>query len=256
MRFTVLGPSLLAAAFVVLAVPAAIAQTDIRTERVHFKAGANSAVVEGKITGYETVDYVLEAGKGQRMNVSMATNNGANYFNILAPGQDEVAMFNGSVSENQFEGTLPKSGAYKVRVYMMRSAARRNEVAKYRVEMIISGATDKPSTAAGKSSGGDALVKGTNYHATGNIPCAMARSQPTGSCPFGVRREGNGSGIVTVTKPDKRTRAIFFENGEAAGYDANEADPGKFSAERHGDLSIIRIGEERYEIPDAVILGG
>jgi hypothetical protein len=256
MPYASLRAPLLVAALVVLAAPAAIAQTDIRTERVHFKAGANSAVVEGTITGRETVDYVLVASQGQHMNVSMATKNGANYFNILAPGENEVAMFNGSIGENQFEGILLKSGAYKVRVYMMRSAARRNEVAKYRLEMIISGAGDKSSAAGGKSSSDDTLVKGTNYNATGNIPCAMAKGQPTGSCLFGVKREGKGSGIVTVTKPDGRTRAIFFENGEATGYDVNKADPGKFSAERQGDLSIIRIGEERYEIPEAVILGG
>lgn len=256
MLYASLRAPLLVAAFVVLAAPSAIAQSGIRTERVHFKAGANSAVVEGKITGYDSVDYVLEASKGQHMNVSMATNNTASYFNILAPGENEVAMFNGSISENQFESILPKSGAYKVRVYMMRSAARRNEVAKYRLEMIISGVADKSSTAGDKSSGGDALVNGTNYNAAGNIPCAMATGQPTGSCPFGVKREGEGSGIVTVTKPDGRTRAIFFENGEATGYDVNEADPGKFSADKQDDLNIVRIGEERYEIPEAVILGG
>ena len=122
---------------------------DIRTERVHFQRGATSAVVEASITGYETVDYVLGARKGQSMNVSMATDNGANYFNILAPGENEVAMFNGSVAENQYEGTLPESGDYKVRVYLMRSAARRSEKANYRLEMIVSGggqaAPTKPS---------------------------------------------------------------------------------------------------------------
>ena len=112
---------------------------DIRTERVKFKKGANSAVVEGSIRGYETVDYVLGARAGQHMNVSLATKHGSTYFNILAPGENEVAMFNGSVSQNQYEGTLPANGDYKVRVYMMRSAARRNEVANYRLEMIIDG---------------------------------------------------------------------------------------------------------------------
>ena len=49
-------------------------------------------------------------------------------------------MFNGSVSQNQYEGTLPANGDYKIRVYMMRSAARRDEVAHYRLEMIVDGA--------------------------------------------------------------------------------------------------------------------
>ena len=37
-----------------------LAADDIRTQRVNFEQGANSAVVESAITGYETVDYVLE----------------------------------------------------------------------------------------------------------------------------------------------------------------------------------------------------
>jgi len=37
----------------------------------------------------------------------------------------------------QFEGVLPASGDYKLRVYLMRSAARRDAIANYRLEMII-----------------------------------------------------------------------------------------------------------------------
>jgi membrane-bound inhibitor of C-type lysozyme len=111
----------------------------IRTERVQFQPGSTSATVQDSITGYEGVDYVLRAQAGQYANISMATDNGANYFNILAPGETVEAMFIGSTSGNQYEGTLPATGDYRIRVYMMRSAARRNEVANYRLEMIISG---------------------------------------------------------------------------------------------------------------------
>lgn len=223
------------------------AAEDIRRERVRFAPGKTSIVIEGRIAGYDTVDYVLGARQGQSMNVSMASNNGATYFNILAPGETEVAFFNGSVSQNQYEGVLPKTGDHRVRVYMMRSAARRIEVAKYRLEMIV---------AADKAESNDAVVAGTAYHATGNIPCAMAVAQPMGSCPFGVMRKGKGSGTVTITRPDGRTRAIFFENGKATGADMSQADPSAFRATRQGDLTIVRIGDERYEIPDAVIFGG
>jgi hypothetical protein len=44
--------------------------------------------------------------------------------------------------------------------------------------------------------------------------------------------------------------------GKPIGADISEADPGKFSATREGDLNFIRIGNERYEIPDSVVLGG
>jgi hypothetical protein len=127
---------LLLAALLAGGTPSLLAE-DIRQEKVHFQPGASSATVEGRIKGDQTVDYVLSVREGQFMNASMATDNKASYFNILAPGESEVAMFNGSIGENQFEGVLPQTGDYRIRVYMMRSAARRNEVANYRLEMIV-----------------------------------------------------------------------------------------------------------------------
>lgn len=242
----------LMACVLLLTVPVGFAGTDIRTERVKFKKSANSAVVEASIKGYESVDYVLGAKAGQYMNASLATKHGATYFNILAPGENEVAMFNGSISENQYEGTLPASGDYKIRVYMMRSAARRNEVAHYRLEMIIDGAGQQAAHAPSH----DTKVPGTDFHAKGDVPCSMGKGQPTGSCAFGVKREGNGSAMVMVTKADGSQRVIFFEKGRAIGYDQSEADSGEFKANKEADLNIIHIGKERYEIPDAVISGG
>ena len=101
----------------------------------------------------------------------------------------------------------------------------------------------------------DAKVPGTNYHATTEIPCSMPGAPPA-SCFAGVTRQGGGSGAVMVTKPDGRTRTIFFDKGRATGYDQSQADPGKFSASRQGDTTIVHIGQERYEIFDAMLFGG
>ena len=94
------------------------------------------------------------------------------------------------------------------------------------------------------------------FDATGNVPCAQSVGQPMVQCEFGVARAGGGYATVVVKKPDGLTRAIFFRMGRPIGADTSEADPGKFSTMREGDLNIIRIGNERYEIPDAVVLGG
>jgi hypothetical protein len=109
----------------------------------------------------------------------MATQHGATYFNILEPGQTEVAMFNGSTSGNQFEGVLKKSGDYKIRVYMMRSAARRNEVANYRLEMIVAGGDNASSGGNSSAPAIDrkdkfetvcgVIVHGTNYRYRCNV---------------------------------------------------------------------------------------
>jgi hypothetical protein len=326
---------------------------EMRTERVQFARGANSAVIEDSITGRETADYVLGAKKGQYMNISMATDNTANFFNILAPGEGEVVMFNGSLIQNQYEGNLPASGDYKVRVYLEHSAARRDEVARYRLEMIItdskaytaaagpqqsSVASEVPAApedggprnweVSGVSRGlslreqtsdtakviatyasgtvldnlgcqraedrvwcdvqelgggprgyvdarflkpavspdgspamgpdNSALRAGQgDFDATGQIPCAQSVGQPMGQCDFGVARAGGGYATVVVTKPDGLKRAIFFRKGIPIGADTSEADGyHEFRADKEGDLHLIRVGSERYEIPDAVILGG
>jgi len=62
---------------------------------------------------------------------------------------------------------------------------------------------------------------------------------------------------VVVTKPDGVKRAIFFRRGIPSGADTSEADAyGEFSYEEESDLNLIRVGAERYEIPDAAVLGG
>lgn len=76
-------------------------------------------------------------------------------------------------------------------------------------------------------------------------------------CQFGVARAGGGYATVVIKKPDSITRAIFFRMGKPTGADTSEADGyPEFRANKENDLHLIRIGNERYEIPDAVILDG
>jgi len=243
------APLLLAVLCAASSLPAP-AEGDIRTEPVHFARGATSAAVEGWIKGYQTVDYLLGATKGQYMNVSMATDNGASYFNILAPGETEVAFFNGSINGNQYEGELPATGDYRMRVYLMHSASRRNEVANYRLKMIVTGATR--SGAAHGATDGDALVAGTTYHATKQIPRVAETDKPMSQCEAKVERTAGG-GSVHVTTPDGGSRVITFRDGKVVTTDADAP----FRVERRDDWTIVRIGAvEVYEIPEALVFGG
>jgi hypothetical protein len=325
---------------------------DIPAEPVRFELGANSAVVENTITGREIVDYTLRARQGQFMEISMTTDNTANYFNVLTPGENAVAMFTGSTGGNRYEGLLPESGEYRVRVYLVRSAARRGESAGYRLEMEVRGGhaqrdsaapsrnaanevpaapedggprswtvsgiagrlnlRESPSSTApviatfvpgslldnlgclradGRawcdvqplgggprgyvaaeylapaiSPGGtpatgpddSALRAGQgDFDATGQIPCSQNQGQPMGRCRFGVARAGGGYATVVVSLPDGIKRAIYFRNGIPIGADTSEADGyHEFRAAKESDLNLIQVGPERYEIPDAVVLGG
>jgi len=95
------------------------------------------------------------------------------------------------------------------------------------------------------------------FDATGLLPCAIAAGQPMGQCEFGVARAGGGYATVVIKKPDRRTRAIFFRMGRPIAADVSESE-GRldFRATKDGDLHRIRVGNERYEVPDAVVFGG
>ena len=63
--------------------------------------------------------------------------------------------------------------------------------------------------------------------------------------------------MVIVTHLDGRKRGIFFRAGMPIGADTSEADGyHEFRAQKEGDLRFIRVGPERYEVVDAVVLGG
>lgn len=109
----------------------------ITNKRITFDQGMSSKRIEGTITGDETIDYLLNVNAGQSMNISMSSSNTAAYFNVLAPGETAAAIFNGSIGENMFEGVAEESGDYRIRVYLYRSAARRNEKADYGLEVAI-----------------------------------------------------------------------------------------------------------------------
>ncbi|WP_114953805.1 hypothetical protein [Sphingosinicella terrae] len=70
------------------------------------------------------------------MEVVLRRERGPAYFSVWAPGSEE-AMFFGPSAGSRFAATLPADGEYRVRVFMMRSAARRGQRADYRLTVGI-----------------------------------------------------------------------------------------------------------------------
>lgn len=95
-----------------------------RSSQVQFKTGNYGTMVSGSITGSEYIDYKLTANKGQKMFAELAvrdTNgNGTAYFNILPPGSTGEAIYIGHMNDAKSATvTLPTSGTYTIRVYLM-----------------------------------------------------------------------------------------------------------------------------------------
>lgn len=124
------------------------APQDIRTEQVRFAGGTSGTVIQDSIRGDQIVDYVLRAESGQTMSVEMTTGNPSSYFNVTAPGAS-AAMHIGSTAGNSFRTAIPSSGDYRIRVYLMRNAARRDEHADYRIDVSITGGDSVAAGAGG-----------------------------------------------------------------------------------------------------------
>jgi len=168
---------------------------NIRQERVEFAKGASSATVEGQLKGDETVDYLLRAGAGQTLAVTLKKSNPSNYFNVLPPGGTDVAMFIGQTGED-FTGMLPIEGDYTIRVYLMRSAARRNESSDYALTVSVTGEALVPVPASQ-----DAVLPGTTYHAQAPITCvaqAFGETKPQTCEAFVIRWSFGGTATVEI----------------------------------------------------------
>jgi len=221
-----------------------------RQERVTFAKGASSATIKGQITGDETIDYVVRAGAGQTISVTLKPSNRSNYFNVLPPDSGDVAMYLGQTGE-PYSSMLPADGDYKVRVYLVRAAARRNESSAYALTIGVTGKALAPLPASQ-----DALVPGTKAHAKASLTCVpMPYVETTAKqCDAWVTRRGtDGTATVEISLGTAGKRRILFVQGKPAVSDSAEP----MTVTRQEDTTIVKFESgERHEIPDAFVIGG
>lgn len=104
---------------------------------------------------------------------------------------------------------------------------------------------------------GDVTVPGTAFQATGKIECVPDADAASTLCEFGVTREGNGNGWITVTLPDGEVLRLRFEDLAPVTFDAAGRRAGhRMTVGMDSDNRIVIIGDTRLVIPLAVMAGG
>lgn len=234
----------------VITIPAEAEVQNHSKERVTFAKGASSAKIKGQLKGDDTVDYALRASAGQTLTVTLKKSHGANYFNVLPPNSSDVAMFIGQIG-GDFKSLLPADGDYTIRVYLMRSAARRNESSDYTLTVSVTG---KPLVPVPSSQ--DAVIPGTPYHARAPITCVANpydETRPQKCEAFVIRRGFDGTATVEIKQDGKVKRRILFLKGKPVASDSSES----MTVTRQGDVTTVKFESgEHYEIVDALIFGG
>ena len=105
-----------------------------KAQRVRFEKGKSSATIRGRVAGFDTQDYLVAARAGQQMDIRITTTNGSTYF-VLYSINDRPTDMN---ETDHYSLETTESGDYVIRVFMMRSAARRkNAVSNYTLTISI-----------------------------------------------------------------------------------------------------------------------
>ena len=109
---------------------------------VQFEPGNYGIMLEGAIVGRDYFDYSLAASRGQTLYLDLqvdGTNgDGSIFFNVLPPGSTGEAIYNSSTSGNSgVTITLPESGAYVVRLYLMGNDRDTDKTVGYDLDVSI-----------------------------------------------------------------------------------------------------------------------
>lgn len=104
----------------------------VRHEAVELAQGAPARTLAGKIKGYATVEYSIAAPANSKLDIKLNSAHPSLYFNVAAEGSDQ-AIFVGSRDGAHFNAGVSAATRYKVTVYLMRNAARKNQTASYQL---------------------------------------------------------------------------------------------------------------------------
>lgn len=97
-------------------------------KEVQFKKGADNAVYNGKVKGYDVDVYKFRANKCQNVKVE-----------LLKPESNVEAYLQTKDEDNLENSTecIPYAGEYKIKVMQTRNAARKNKSMSYQLKLTI-----------------------------------------------------------------------------------------------------------------------
>lgn len=202
MSYRVFAIIALAAALTAASPTAATAQ-ERPAAQIRFAPGQSGATIRGVVGGEDLVVYRVGLEARQRLVISLQASNRATYFNVYAPGRgpgDEALANSGMIGPsvpdlNRFSSTLSVSGDYLISVYLLRSAARRGERARFTLRVSAPALKGTGRPVAGDFA--DGLAGGPDFFAVAGVPAGdrlNLRRGPSAGAPA-IARLANGARV-------------------------------------------------------------
>ncbi|SDF56773.1 MULTISPECIES: hypothetical protein [unclassified Duganella] len=125
----------LCGALVLTSVPAEAAG-QLARHMTELSGAPQTKTMRGKLRGHDTADYTIRLRQGQSLTVTLKTNLRSNYFNVSGPGEGD-ALFVGARDGARYSAKVAQDGDYKISVYLMANAARRDERANFTLKIAV-----------------------------------------------------------------------------------------------------------------------
>ncbi len=219
------------------------------SSELSFTEPFETKVIKETVQGYEAKEYVFKATVKQKISIDFKSKHGANYFNFRPSGATS-ALFSSEVSTTSMSMHIPQSGYYTVQVYLMRSAARRNEKASFTLNITLENDQNAPEQTLYPK-------PPLYYDAYALIPCSFEK--PTfdmlceGIVIRDVKEQSARFWIRTPLETHYSERGAFLYQNKSFFHGQNA----NLSMERQEDNNSLNLdGKIYYRIPDAFVLGG
>ena len=121
--------------------------------------------------------------------------------------------------------------------------------------LVAAAVTLSPGAAAADVAAATDRARAGDFDTTGEVRCAQEIGQPLETCDAAVAR-ADGSAAVVVTFPNGFARTLTFSNGTFLRGNATMSGVGTDTDWHHTDaVHRIRVDDQRFELPDALVFG-
>ncbi len=121
-------------AVLLFGLPGTVMADTQRTARIELGRSSDTRIIEDTLKGGERVAYLIEAEKGDKLDVQFEARNGNLFFIVTGPGRTGVLHL-GATDGRRYRATLPATGDYQVLVQAANGSLGPNKRAEFRVSM-------------------------------------------------------------------------------------------------------------------------